>query len=96
MPRRHRRRAGAADPWAAAVLALDDKARVGWAKFYSAEERSAQLSTLCEAYRDRVDVLVEELLHLVDCVLHERNVSAFSEAWRIQSIVETFENGRPA
>ena len=96
MPRRHRRRGGAVDPWAAAVLALDDKARVGWAKYYTAEERAAQLSVLCETYRDRVDVLVEELLLLVDAVLHQRNVSAFSEAWRIQTIVDTFQNGRPA
>jgi hypothetical protein len=74
------------------VLAIDTSRRVGWARYYSEAERNSHLQTLCEAYRDRIDVLVPEFLGLVEAVLHERNLEAFAKAYRVQTLIEQFEH----
>ena len=89
MPKRHRRRCP--DPWQKVVLGIDGARRYAWWRAYSAEDRERQLHILLDAYRDRIDVLVPELFHLVDSVLHERNLEAFAQAYRVQTLIEQFE-----
>jgi len=77
------------------VLGLDSSRRVGWAKYYSEVEIGRQMQTLCDVYRDRIEVLVPEFLVLVDSVLHERNIEAFAKAWRVQSLIDEYHRGSP-
>lgn len=92
MPKRHRRRT--VDGWQRIVLGIDASRRVGWARYYSEAEHARQLQLLCDAYRDRIDVLVPEFLGLVDAVLHDRNLEAFGLAYRVQRVIEDYETRR--
>jgi hypothetical protein len=74
---------------------LDASRRVGWAKYFDEVEYSRQLQTLCDLYRDRIEVLVPEFLVLVESVLHERNVEAFNRAWRVQTLIDEYQRGAP-
>lgn len=60
------------------------------ARYYDERQRARQLEMMCNAYRDRIDVLVPEFLSLIDAVLHARNIEAFSQAWRVQTLIDEF------
>ena len=60
------------------VLAgMDASRRVGWAKFFTADEARAQAELLS-------GTLLSLLLDLADAVLYGRKAEAFSLAWRIR------------
>jgi hypothetical protein len=93
MPKRHRRRT--VHQWQAIVLGVDASRRVGWARYYSEAERNRQLQALTDCYRDRIELLIPEFLGLIDSVLHDRNLEAFSQAYRVQTLIEQYERGKP-
>jgi hypothetical protein len=74
-------------------MRLEGSARVGWAKWYDAERRNADLQTANEVLIDRVETLVPECLGIVDAVLYERNIEAFCRAYRIAALIGEYQRG---
>ena len=92
MPKRRRRRSP--DPWQKIVLGIETSRRVGWARYYDEAAHSRQLQLLADGLRERIETLVPEFLSLVDAVLYERNLEAFSQAYRVQVLLEDYLDGR--
>lgn len=92
MPKRRRRRQ--ADPWQRIVLGLDASRRVGWARYFEEAKRANDLERAAAVLRERIDTLVPEFLHLVDSVLHDRNLEAFGQAYRVQSLLDEYVQHR--
>jgi hypothetical protein len=78
------------------VAQLDASRRVGWAKYYEQSEHVEQLEALNRVLRSRVEDLVPEFLRLKDAVLHERNVVAFNQAYRVEQLIKSVINGSPS
>lgn len=73
----------------------DPRASVGWAKWYGEVLHGRQLAAMNAALRDRVEVLIPELLGLIDAVLYERNCQAFARAHRLRRLIDDFLGGAP-
>jgi hypothetical protein len=73
----------------------DASRRVGWAKYYQQAEESEQLRVAVHVLRSRVEDLVPEFLRLKDAVLHERNVVAFQQAYRVEQLIRSVIDGSP-
>jgi hypothetical protein len=74
---------------------LDASRRVGWAKYYQQSEENEQLQLVVQVLRSRVEDLVPEFLRLKDAVLHERNVVAFNQAYRVEQLIRSVIDGAP-
>jgi hypothetical protein len=78
-----------------AVAQLDASRRVGWAKYYQQSEENEQLQYAVEVLRSRIEDLIPEFLRLKDAVLHERNVVAFNQAYRVEQLIRSVMDGSP-
>jgi hypothetical protein len=54
-----------------------------------------QLQLVVQVLRSRVEDLVPEFLRLKDAVLHERNVVAFNQAYRVEQLIRSVIDGAP-
>lgn len=75
-----------------AMEGLEASRRVGFAMFYQELERANALSIANHQMRERIDVLLQALLDLVNAVLSARNVDAFAMALRIANLIREFED----
>ena len=67
---------------------LEAARRVGWAKFYAELERAEGLSTMNHQQRERISLLLGVLADLVEAVLTAKNLDAFAQAMKIQTLLD--------
>jgi hypothetical protein len=69
---------------------LEASRKVGFALFYQQRERADGLAVINHRQRERIELLLEALLELVDAVLSARNIDAFAFALRIRDLIDRF------
>lgn len=94
MPKRKRRRR--AEAVIRICLGLEARGRVGWAKYYDTDKQLKQAELAVDVLRERVDVLVAELIRLIGAVLNERNIDAFAQAYQAQTVIDEFTRSKSA
>lgn len=69
---------------------LEASRKVGWAKFYVELERADGYAALNHQLRERIEVLLEALVSLVDSVLTDNRLDAFAQAHRVRTLIDEF------
>jgi hypothetical protein len=74
-------------------MALESRAKVGWAKYYDTQRENEQLQQMIDVLKERLETLIPYTLRLTESVLTKRNIDAFADAYKLHNLINEFRTG---